>query len=190
MSARLELRAFDLRSDWTHVEQHDVVLLPNQSTEFLEMECPSPGPASEEDALRHVSADRSFTVVVSVRLLSEGGDVLAQFSDWPQPYRHGTYPHSKVSLDVDLEHETVTVSVTKPVKALTLFIDGEGSMARTEAEYSANPTRPGAEVKWSDNCLDVVPGDPQTVVMKGYKGLTPTGGDMAKILYRYFTNIV
>ncbi|KIP02770.1 glycoside hydrolase family 2 protein [Phlebiopsis gigantea 11061_1 CR5-6] len=148
VSATLEVRAFDLRSAWTHTETRAALLLPNQSTDLLASACPRP-PGPDPTGL---SPDRAHTVVVAARLLAPAtGEVLARCSDWPQPYRHGTYPEPAVSLAVEANGKTstVTVRVDRPVKGLTLGLEGKDS----------------ADVSWSDNGIDVVPGDPQTVTL-------------------------
>ncbi|KAF7331117.1 hypothetical protein MVEN_02452000 [Mycena venus] len=158
-SATLELHCVDLKSDWTHIETHAVTLLPNQTTELLAIPCPGP----PHDAAASPTADAQFTtthsVVVGARLLdAESGAVLARFADWPQPFRFVEPallrdPGLKVDVDVDGPTGKVTVSADHPVKGLWLSAIGGG-----------------ADVKWSDNSLDIMPGDPQVVVAKGLDG--------------------
>lgn len=150
--AKLELRFFDLASNWTHFESHDVTLLPNQSTELLSISCPCPS----KKGLSPPSGDpfwtSSYSVVASARLMDvETGEVLARFANWPQPYRYLAIPDPSVKFDVD--GEKVTINVIKPVKCLLLTVDGTGE-----------------EVQWSDNALDVTPGDPQVITAKGLNG--------------------
>jgi beta-mannosidase len=59
----------------------------------------------------------------------------------------------KLSVEVDGTTGKVTVSAERPVKGLWLSALGDG-----------------ADVKWSDNALDVMPGDPQVVVAQGLNG--------------------
>lgn len=47
--------------------------------------------------------------------------------------------------------ETVVLSTNKPIKGIVLDVDGE-------------------EVKWSDQAIDLVPGDSQTIRAVGLKG--------------------
>jgi beta-mannosidase len=53
--------------------------------------------------------------------------------------------------DVGFDGETVTLSTSKPIKGIVLDVDGE-------------------EVKWSDQAIDLVPKDPQTVRAIGLNG--------------------
>ncbi|KAI0326209.1 glycoside hydrolase [Cubamyces sp. BRFM 1775] len=152
-TVRLELRCFDLLSAWTHTEVLDAVLLPNQSTELLSIPCPCPPlPEGQPHAVTP-----SHSVVVGARLVapeSASGEVLARYADWPQPFRHVDFPDP--ALHVELAGEKVSVRVEKPLKGLVLTVDTDGD--------SGNPTR------WTDNALDVLPDDPQTVEMRGAGG--------------------
>lgn len=76
-------------------------------------------------------------------------------TDWPQPLKYYTFPDRELKIEVAWTNESkedakLVVSAKKPVKGLVFEeIDG---------------------VVWSDNCIDVVPGDEQVVVAKGLKG--------------------
>lgn len=152
--AILEIRAFDVSSEWTFTETHHVVLAPNQSTELLQMDCPCP-PAQEESrifARPRALLDSTCRVVVAARLLDPTSRaVIARFADWPQPYRHTYYPDPCLEISLDMEEETVRVSVSSPAKGVVLSSNDE----------DAN------KVKWSDNALDLIPGDPQIISAKG-----------------------
>lgn len=145
-SATLEIFCVDLLSSWTHKESHDVGLLPNQATEFLSIRCPGPAPKDPKS-----KTTTTYSIVVAARLMDkETGAVLARTADWPQPYRYLDFPDPGLSVSVKRETGEVTLSVDKPVKGLVLSVSGEGE-----------------EVKWSDNALDIMPGDPQVVVAHG-----------------------
>lgn len=147
---RLILKAFDLRSDWTNEHKEDAELLPNQTTELLSIPCPSPPPQVSDDP----AFPTSYSVVVSARLVdSNSGEILARYADWPQPYRLTDYPDP--GLRVSVEGEEISVEVEKPVKGLVFTVDDP---------------RVEEDVKWSDNALDVVPGDRQTVLAQGLGG--------------------
>ncbi|KAJ7625497.1 glycoside hydrolase [Roridomyces roridus] len=171
-AARLEINCVDLKTTWTHTETSDVTLLPNQATELLAIPCPGP---PRDVAAPLPTGDKEFTttysVVVGVRLLDkETGVVLARYADWPQPFRfHAPAVLRAAGLAVEVNGETVTVTVERPVKALVLSAVGEGE-----------------EVKWSDNALDVMPGDPQVVKAKGLGGrkvaIAFLGREKAKVL--------
>ncbi|CAE6497533.1 unnamed protein product [Rhizoctonia solani] len=149
--ALVKLSCFDLASDWNHVEEHSVTLFPNQAIEILAIPCPCPphigpvpGPDDDADAL----PTTSHSVVVFALLLDEAGRVLSRYADWPQPFRSYDMPNPELQLSV--EGERVVVTAKRPAKAVMLGVDGEDD-----------------EVRWSDNALDVMPGDPQTVTVRG-----------------------
>ncbi|KAG6856280.1 hypothetical protein H0H87_005890 [Tephrocybe sp. NHM501043] len=150
-AAKLELAYHDLNSSWTSRETYDVNILPNQSTELLSIRCPGP----PQDGVEPPSGDpvwtSSFSVVVNARLLDSDGHVIARCADWPQPYRFLELPEPQ--LRVEVSGEQVTLSVQRPAKGVWLSVDREGS-----------------EVVWSDNSLDLVPGDPQIITAKGLNG--------------------
>ncbi|KAI9068740.1 glycoside hydrolase family 2 protein [Trametes sanguinea] len=147
-AVRLELRCFDLLSDWTHTELREAVLLPNQTTELLAIPCPCP--PTSENAKSAVTT--SHSVVVGARLIApESGEVLARYADWPQPFRHVDFPDP--ALRVEVAGQTVSVHVDKPVKGLFLT-------AVTNEDQIGEPLR------WTDNALDVLPGDPQIVELR------------------------
>lgn len=79
------------------------------------------------------------------------GAVLSRHVDWPQPFRSYDLPEPKLSITV--EGERVTVTVEHPAKGVVLSAEGHGD-----------------EVKWSDNALDVMPGERQTVTARGLNG--------------------
>ncbi|KAH9480071.1 Beta-mannosidase B [Psilocybe cubensis] len=156
--AKLELCFFDLRSpDECLVETRTVVLQPNQTTELLEMKCPGPAhrkSLSPGDPLGVSSAN----VVASARLLDvESGEVLARYSDWPEPYRFLQPPDPGLLVEVKSvfdDETTLALSVKSPAKCVVLSVDGD-----------VEPV-----VHWSDNALDLVPDDPQIVFARGLKG--------------------
>lgn len=152
---RVELSFVDLYSDWKQSQTLDATLLPNQSTELAAILVPGPPtPQNSENAV-----DTSHSVVVGARLVdAETGVILARYADWPQPFRLVDFPDPK--LDVKVEGEQITVSVEKPVKGLFFSVDEEGEGVLGKAE----------QVKWSDNAVDVFPGDPQVLEARGLAG--------------------
>ncbi|KAF9554321.1 glycoside hydrolase [Agrocybe pediades] len=155
-NAKLELHFFDLNtSDWTHTTTQSVLLLPNQSTELIKCACPVPAPPHEHDAGVDLPGDgwRSATVVAHARLVDEEtGEVLARYSDWPEPYRYLTPPDPK--LEITVVGTPPALKVERPAKCVFL---------------SADSSVDGKEVWWSDNALDLVPGDRRMVVARGIK---------------------
>jgi len=72
----------------------------------------------------------------------------------PEPFKYIHFPDVK---DVGLkitpidDGESVALSAERPVKGIVLEVEGE-------------------EVKWSDQAIDLVPGDPQTIKAVGLRG--------------------
>ncbi len=87
------------------------------------------------------------TVVVS-ELFDLHGSLVAHDVDWPQPLKHMTFPDRGLKVEISGNEELV-VSAAKPVKGLFFTTDG---------------------VQWSDNCLDIVPGQKLRIVARGLKG--------------------
>lgn len=70
-------------------------------------------------------------------------------ANWPEPWKYITFPDC--GLDISVSGETVTLTCKKPIKGVVLDVDGE-------------------DVKWSDQAVDLMPGDPQTIIAKGLDG--------------------
>ena len=72
----------------------------------------------------------------------------------PEPFKYIHFPPVKdvgLEVEVDKDKETVTLSTKKPVKGIVLDVEGD-------------------QVEWSDQAIDLVPGDPQIIKAKGLKG--------------------
>lgn len=72
----------------------------------------------------------------------------------PEPFKFIEFPDVValgLKADVAADGETVTLSTKKPVKGIVLDAEGEF-------------------VKWSDQAIDLVPGDPQTIKGVGLNG--------------------
>lgn len=144
---KLIVEAFDLNSDFTHSFTQDVVLAPNASTEVYKGEVPG-------QPTRTKLSEAPKTIIISARILETDGTVLARYANWPEPFKYIHYPApSEVGLNIKTaaDGETLEISVKKPIKGLILDVDGE-------------------EVKWSDQALDLVPGDVQVVKAVGLGG--------------------
>ncbi|KAG9123469.1 hypothetical protein FRC07_014899, partial [Ceratobasidium sp. 392] len=154
-TAILRLSCLDLTSSWSHREEHYITLLPNQTTEVLAVPCPcpphpgpTPGPDDDADPL----PTTSHSVIVSAVLIdATSGKVLSRYADWPQPFRSYDLPNPNLSVLV--EGEQVTVSAERPAKGVVLDVEGDEE-----------------GVKWSDNALDIIPGESQTVMAQGLAG--------------------
>ncbi|KAJ7196944.1 glycoside hydrolase [Mycena pura] len=161
--AELEINCVDLKTAWTHKETHAVTLLPNQATELLALPCPGPPRGA---AAPSPTGDAQFTtthaVVVGACLRDPtSGAMLARCADWPQPLRVLEpallrAPGLELTLDARAragDGVEVTVRAARPVKGLVLSAVGDG-----------------ADVRWSDNGLDIMPGDSQVVFARGLDG--------------------
>ncbi|CCM04064.1 uncharacterized protein FIBRA_06223 [Fibroporia radiculosa] len=145
--ASLEVAAFDLHSDWRETFARDVVLAPNASTELFA------GPLPGQPRRTRVS-DVPQTIVVSARLLDAGGAVLGRYSNWPEPFKYITFPDIKelgLRITVGADGETVELATQKPIKGIVLDVEG-------------------AAAQWSDQAIDLVPGDPQVIKVVGLQG--------------------
>jgi beta-mannosidase len=72
----------------------------------------------------------------------------------PEPFKFIKFPPIKdigLKITTDYDNETIRLSVKKPVKGVILEVEGE-------------------TVKWSDQAIDLVPNDPQTITAKGLAG--------------------
>lgn len=78
----LVVSAYDQHSGWTSESRHHHVLHANRSTELMDDSCPEP-----VDDVSDVIAPSS-TVVIQAKLVDrDSGEVLARYSDFPQPYK-------------------------------------------------------------------------------------------------------
>lgn len=117
--ARLQISAVDLTSGWRFdLPEKEVVLVENGSTEHRSGSCPQPGEAEAKD-----KSAPSGTVVLHAKLVDLSGNVLARYSDWPQPYKF--LDLSDPGLEVVVEGEEVVVSSKKPVKGVWLDVEGD-----------------------------------------------------------------
>ncbi|THH31326.1 hypothetical protein EUX98_g2891 [Antrodiella citrinella] len=146
--ATLEVTSFDLHSEWTDKFAQEVVLAPNASTELWKGELPG-------QSVRTKLSDEVKTIVVSARLLDvQTKKVLGRYSNWPEPFKFIIFPdEAKVGLSVRVgsDGESVELSAQKPIKGIVLDVEGE-------------------DVQWSDQAIDLVPGDPQVIKAVGLKG--------------------
>ena len=72
----------------------------------------------------------------------------------PEPFKFIRFPDVKdlgLKITPDEQGEAIVLSAQRPIKGIVLEVDGE-------------------DVKWGDQALDLVPGDPQTVKVIGLKG--------------------
>ncbi|EJD54587.1 glycoside hydrolase family 2 protein [Auricularia subglabra TFB-10046 SS5] len=143
LKAKLEVKLFDLADPaFADGFEQDIVLGPVASTEVY---------------AKSLAAVAKTSIVVSARILSADGKVLARTANWYDPYKDITFPApSTLGLKVEIgtDGETVTLSTRVPVKAIVLdTVD-----------------KSGADVKWSDQAIDLIPGDNQVIRGVGLAG--------------------
>lgn len=85
------------------------------------------------------------TVVLSARLLVTG-EVVARATWWLEPFKHLTLPHPGIKVQ-RLKDDRLRLSVERPAKGVVLSAE--------------------QDIPWSDNFLDLLPGDAQTVAAPG-----------------------
>ncbi|TRM61585.1 glycoside hydrolase family 2 protein [Schizophyllum amplum] len=144
---KLEVTEFDLQSDWMEKWEKNVTLAANASTELYKG-------LLKGQPTRTKKSEVPRDIIVSARLLDADGAVLSRYANWPEPFKYIKFPSVEaVGLDISVADDgtTVSLSVKKPIKGVILDVDGE-------------------EVKWSDQALDLVPGDTQTVTAHGLDG--------------------
>lgn len=162
----LEVISFDLQSpEWTDKWTKSVVLAPNSSTELHKGSVPG-------QPIRTKQSESAKDIIVSARLLDHDNTVLGRYSNWymlptaslpcirltngfrPEPFKFIKFPSVEevgIGIQVSEDGESITVTTKRPVKGLVLDAVGD-------------------DVRWSDQALDLVPGDPQVVGAIGLKG--------------------
>ncbi|CAE7190017.1 unnamed protein product [Rhizoctonia solani] len=151
--ATLELRSFDIENGGKLIDTQnlDVGLAPNSSTELWKGVLPGEGKRTRD-------SDPHKAIVVQARLLDTNGEVLARYSNWPEPFKFIHFPTpEQVGLKIStsngkaIDEALIVLSTSIPIKGIILDVEGE-------------------DAKWSDQAIDLVPGDDQTVIVKGLKG--------------------
>ena len=103
--------------------------------------------------VRKSEAEIPKPIVVQARLIdSSTSEVLARYSNWPEPWKYLTFPDPKLTITV--KGDKVTLKCEKPIKGVILDLED----------------RSGEEVKWSDQAIDMFPGDEQVLEAKGLNG--------------------
>jgi beta-mannosidase len=147
----LKISAYDIATDWRmDLPDQQITLGENRSTELWSGKCPEP---PLDQAYDQVAP--SGTVVIHAKLVGEDDEIVARFSDWPQPYKLLDLPDPGLQLDIG-EGE-IRVSVEKPVKGVWLSVEGDDE-----------------GVEFGDNSLDLFPGDTQVVGVKSVDGRVVT----------------
>ncbi|KAG6855148.1 hypothetical protein C0991_006077 [Blastosporella zonata] len=145
--ATLEVTTFELHSEWTETTSTPVALAPNASTELFKGALPG-------QPVRTKASQVPRVLIVSARLIDETGEVLGRYSNWPEPFKFINFPATEelgLKVTVGADGDSVVLSTNKPIKGIVLDVEGD-------------------DVKWSDQAIDLVPNDPQTVKAVGLKG--------------------
>lgn len=142
----MELIAFDLSEGETGRWSDTIILAPNSSTEIKTLNVPG-------QPTRTSLGQTPKPIVVQTRLFdTETNEVLARYSNWPEPWKYLIFPED-VGLTIQVKGEEVRLSCKKPIKGVVLDTkNAEG------------------EVKWSDQGIDLFPGDEQVIFAKGLEG--------------------
>lgn len=143
--ATVELVSFDLDDGEVDRRSFNVTLAPNASTEIWVGDVPG-------QPIRKSTADVPRPIVVQARLLDEDGTVLARYSNWPEPWKYLTFPDP--GLDISVSGDEITITVEKPIKGLIL----DTALGEEEVSW------------WSDQAIDMFPGDKQVVTATGLNG--------------------
>ena len=153
-SYTLKISAYDIATDWRlDIPEQEVTLGENRSTELWSGTCPEPPLDRAFDKIAP-----SGTVVIHAILISKG-EVVARYTDWPQPYKLLHLPDPK--LKVEVRDGKVTMNVEKPVKGVWLSVDGDDE-----------------GIEFGDNSLDLFPGDEVVVEAKGLAGRAVTAASL------------
>ena len=143
----LIIKAFELSTGkvlFSSTESRD--LSPNVTTELFDIELPKSSTPDEAVILS--------TCLMTLPSGGSEGTVVAQCTNWPQPYRYLTMPKPKLNITVD--GDMITAKANLPVKGLAFYaedVDG---------------------VKFEDNLIDLVPGHQQVVIARGLNGRAVT----------------
>lgn len=155
-----------LQSD-SSVPPHDIITLPaNRSTELLTLRSAYPNKKA---------AESFFYRTVTVASLFDSNNTqqrLARSISWPEPLKYIPFQKPRgLRLELVEEGSKVEIRSEVPVKGVVLEVEVEDESEGGEEE----------EVKWEDNGVDIVPGEPTVV---GVKGLLKRS-DVGRIRCRY-----
>lgn len=189
----LQVTSFDLDNiEWRDRWETDITLAPNACTEVWKGDVPGQPQRTKESEIPKA-------IIVSARLVDQGGVVLSRYSNWyvhvrirhcarsqccrmlanprvfshlpsffvlpfvnclfsfqnrPEPFKYLSFPPvEELGFEITplQDGESVVLSTKKPIKGIVLDVEGEA-------------------VKWSDQAIDLVPGDPQIIKAVGLNG--------------------
>ncbi|KAF5322547.1 hypothetical protein D9619_000300 [Psilocybe cf. subviscida] len=143
----LEVTFFNLADEaWKESWSKEVLLSANSSTELYKGEVVG-------QPVRTKLSDPPKNIIISARLL-DGDVILGRYSNWPEPFKYIHFPDLSelgFKVEVSADGAAVKLSTNRPMKGIVLDVEG-------------------GEAKWTDQAIDLVPGDPQTVRVLGLKG--------------------
>ncbi|KAF2095313.1 glycoside hydrolase family 2 protein [Rhizodiscina lignyota] len=119
-------------------------------------------------------------IAAAVHLLDANKRVIARYVDWPQPLRH-----------LDFSSATVTIRKMKDgsngsAADFSVMVEVTGGLAKgVELSVDINDPDVADAFTFSDNCLDLVPGEPQEVFVTARKGGKLPEGDVTAIERHY-----
>jgi len=99
--------------------------------------------------IRKSLGEAPLPIVVQARLLDASGNVLARYSNWPEPWKYLSFPDA--GLQITAEGDSVTLSCSQPIKGIVLEVEGE-------------------DCQWGDQAIDLMPGDDQVISANGLNG--------------------
>lgn len=150
---KLEIVAFDLDAGreverWTR----DVTLAANSSTELWNGDVPG-------QPVRRSEGEVPKVIVVGARLLdAKDGSVLSRYANWPEPWKYVHFPEDAgLKIEVEGDGERVKLSSAYPIKAVVLDVE-------SPQHDDSSP------IDWSDQAIDLMPHDPQTISVRGLNG--------------------
>jgi beta-mannosidase len=101
--------------------------------------------ANRATEMGEIAVTNDKALVMGARLLKDG-TVLARTTLWPEPFKYQDLPDPEIKIE-RLDAQTIRVAALRPAKGVWLT-SGNG-------------------IRWSDNMLDILPGDPQVVIAQG-----------------------
>ncbi|KAK8844526.1 hypothetical protein IAR55_006372 [Kwoniella newhampshirensis] len=140
----VQLETFNLANGKGEKQSLNAKLASNASTEIWAGQVPG-------QSIRTNDAQTPEPIVVQARLYDPANldTVVSRYSNWPEPWKYLTFPNP--NLKVKVNGDQVELSCDKPIKGIVLDVEGD-------------------ECEWSDQAVDLFPGDTQIVEAKGLKG--------------------
>ncbi len=102
-------------------------------------------PANQATELGRFPFDEESLLVASAQLLAQGR-VMARAALWPEPFKYLSLPDPELVV-TPLDGNRLRLRVARPAKGVWLWA--------------------GSEARWSDNMLDLLPGDEQMITAQG-----------------------